>query len=612
MAFAFWVFVFFILTFKITTMNAKFIVLLSLRLALLRNIPTMHTLNRPMKFYFLLTFFVLNGLFASAQSAIEVTYLGDSFEEIERRPKTEFEDSLALKLYLKSIQSDAREKGYLLASWDEVSIKAQPNATATFYLGTQFDKAVIEIAEKDLSFLELHTRINERILSRQAFQPKQIDELLQTFHACYLNNGYPFAQLKLTPKSIDTAESILKLEVTPFQFLVWGDIQVKGDSSISAKYLSNALQIRKGKPYSEKRFNEVSKTLAQINFIQETRGPEILFTPDGAELYVYVKSKEVNSINGFLGLQPNADNTKYQVNGEINLQLLNALKRGESLSLDWRNLQGQTQQLQTQLTYPYLFNSTFGLKGAFELYKRDTSFLELKSKIAVQYQLDAGQTISFFYRRNNSAVLGGAQNNPNLANLANVSSNNYGLGYQRSRVDYIPNPRSGFVLEAEVALGQRTSQRNDSSVVEKSTQVSSEIDLSYYIPLAARHVLRLGNYTRYLETQELFQNELYRFGGLLTQRGFNEDEFFASRLSIFTVEYRFLLDKNSRVFAFFDQSWYENRSLFTRDIPFGFGAGFAFATDIGTFSILYALGSQQGNPIQLSDGKIHFGYLAFF
>ena len=93
----------------------------------------------------------------------------------------------------------------------------------------------------------------------------------------------------------------------------------------------------------------------------------------------------------------------------------------------------------------------------------------------------------------------------------------------------------------------------------------------------------------------------------------NEDELFATTKNIFTLEYRFLLDKNSHIFLFADQTWYENISnKYYNDTPIGFGLGFAFSTNLGTFSISYALGQQLGNQILLSDSKIHFGYIAYF
>lgn len=48
------------------------------------------------------------------------------------------------------------------------------------------------------------------------------------------------------------------------------------------------------------------------------------------------------------------------------------------------------------------------------------------------------------------------------------------------------------------------------------------------------------------------------------------------------------------------------------DQPFGFGAGFSFGTNLGIFSISYALGKQFNNPIELKNGKVHFGYVTYF
>ena len=111
----------------------------------------------------------------------------------------------------------------------------------------------------------------------------------------------------------------------------------------------------------------------------------------------------------------------------------------------------------------------------------------------------------------------------------------------------------------------------------------------------------------------IYQNELFRFGGLNTLRGFNEEELFASVKGLLTVEYRFLLDQSSNVFVFYDQCMYENNALeYFKDRPFGFGAGISFGSKIGIFNITYALGKKFSNPIDFRSSKIHFGYTAYF
>ena len=86
------------------------------------------------------------------------------------------------------------------------------------------------------------------------------------------------------------------------------------------------------------------------------------------------------------------------------------------------------------------------------------------------------------------------------------------------------------------------------------------------------------------------------------------------KYSIFTLEYRFILEQNSYLYVFGDGAWYENNNVknYVTDTPIGFGAGISFETKAGIFSINYALGKQFDNPIQLRSGKIHFGIVNYF
>ena len=165
----------------------------------------------------------------------------------------------------------------------------------------------------------------------------------------------------------------------------------------------------------------------------------------------------------------------------------------------------------------------------------------------------------------------------------------------------------------EAAIGTRKSKDNDSSLIDRSTTGRFSFHTEWFMPVAKRHVVRFASYNEFYYAPTVYQNELYRFGGQMTLRGFNEDELFASSRSVTTIEYRYLLDRNSAVFIFYDQGYYENRAVsYVRDYPYGFGGGLSFGTNLGIFSLSYALGSQQSNPILLKNGKIHFGYVAYF
>lgn len=560
----------------------------------------------------LLILLLLNALYSSGQEKYELAFVNESYQQFIKRPKTSFKDSLSVINYSRELQSSAINKGYILASVDKLEFNNQ-FVIIDFHLGDKFSSCYLDINNEELTFLRKHTRINEKLISRVAFTPNEVKNTLSSILNAYLDNGYPFASVKLDKPEIEANELSAQINITRGPYYTWTKVNVRGDSAISAKYVSNLLGIKIGDSYTESSRNKIAKRIDQVQFLKEIKPSEILFTKEGAELFIYLESIPISSFNGIVGFQPDPITKKIAFTGELNLKLLDVLHRGELLDVKWQSIQAQTQSLDAHINYPFLFNTPFGLDGTFDLYKRDTSFLELKSTVGVQYFLSRGSYIKAYYQNTNSSVLSGGYNNPSFSKLGNIKSNSYGLSYTTNNVDYLPNPTRGFKILLESNAGLRKSQINDSSIIVKSLIYQAKLKIDYFIPLHKRHVLRLSNFTEFYSADEIFENEVYRYGGLSNQRGFNEDELYATTKSTTTIEYRFLLDKNSHVFAFYDQSWYENNSnSYYNDTPFGFGLGFAFSTNFGVFSISYALGKQLNNPILFSNSKVHFGYNVYF
>lgn len=564
-----------------------------------------------MRTYYLFLFLLLS--FTSfSQKTYQLSFANENHVDFIKHPTTTFKDSVSVVNYVRALQSSAIIKGYLLASIDELTFSNRI-ATLDFFLGELFDKANVTMEQDEMDFIRKNSTLNERFISQLAFTPKALASALKSIHKTYLNNGYPFARLQFVNVVITGANMSADLKVDRGKLYVWEEIHVKGDSTIGQNYISSLLGIKVGDVYDESLLKKIKSRVKQVSFMKEIKPHEILFTKSGAELFLYLKSNPVSSVNGVVGLQPNPVTQRVSFTGELNLKLLNTLKRGELLDIRWQSIRDQTQSLKARVNYPFLFKTSFGLDGNFDLYKRDTSFIELRTTAGVQYFMSHGSYIKAFYQNIQSTVLSGGKNNPTFAKLGSTASNNYGLSYVRQSLDYLPNPSSGYQFQVTGSAGTRTFQLNDSSEVISSLILKGEVDAELFIPLAKRHVLRLANHTEFYNTEEIFQNELFRFGGLTSQRGFNEDELVASTLTTSTLEYRFLLDQDSHVFAFYDQTWYENNSnTYTNDQPFGFGVGFSFSTNLGVFSISYALGKQLNNPVLLSNSKVHFGYIAYF
>jgi outer membrane protein assembly factor BamA len=547
------------------------------------------------------------------QKNYKLTFSTNAYQNFKKIPTDRFTDSIQAHTYLKLFQSSAVKEGYLLASIDSISY-LKNELKAGFYLGPIFKKAFLTISNEDIQFFKKHMHVNEKFLTGISFSPNTISSILNKMQNTLENNGYPFGKVSLDSVTIKNENLYANVIVQKNQFFKWTEIHIKGDTSISKVFLTNIIRIKEGDKYNADELKSISQRLKQINFLKEIKPHEILFTNSGVELFLYIKSNPVSSVNGAVGLQPDSKSEKVSLTGDLSLKLLNTLKKGELLDFNWKSLQSQTQSVKAKLNYPFILNSPFGIDAQLNLYKRDTTYLETKSNIGIQYFLKGGNYFKVFYQNYSSSILSGGKNNPNFVNLGSVKSNNYGISLNRKQLDYVPNPSRGFVLESEISIGTKKFKITDTSAVINSNNFRGEVNMEFYVQVAKRHILKLSNQTEFYNNEKIFQNEVYRFGGLNSQRGFNEEELFATTKSIVSIEYRFLVDKNSRAFLFYDQSWYENNSTISyyNDKPFGFGAGFSFGTNLGIFSISYGLGKQLDNPILIRNGKIHFGYITYF
>ncbi|MBL4752243.1 MAG: BamA/TamA family outer membrane protein [Flavobacteriales bacterium] len=353
--------------------------------------------------------------------------------------------------------------------------------------------------------------------------------------------------------------------------------------------------------------------------MKETKPATLKFTDKSTTLYLNLADKKASRFNGVLGFLPQSKATdKLIVTGEAKLKLLNSFGRGELIDFNWRSLQPRTQDLNVNLVYPFLLSTPFGADLKFKLYKRDTLYLDVFTTAALQYLMRGGSALKVFVHNKETRVLG---RGPGTAIYSNVKSTLYGMGYKVRRLDYALNPRKGFSASIEGAVGGKRIKNdpdlNPDSVDTRSVEYEGIAAIDGFVPLAGRHVLHLGLTGGHRSSKSMFVNELYRLGGLQSLRGFDEETIFASSYVTYLLEYRYLLEQNSFLYAFFNGAYYENEinrvnKVTWVDTPFGYGAGITFETKAGIFSVNYALGQQLGNPADLKAARVHFGIVSSF
>ncbi len=513
------------------------------------------------------------------------------------------------------------DNAYLAAAYDSV---AMDSLSMKVYLnfGAQYKWASLKPGNVDEGVLS-EIGFREKLYSNKPLYFKSVKRIQEKLITYYENNGYPFASVKLDSVVINDEKIAAVLNLTKNSEIKIDSVVINGTAQIATVYIYNYLGIKPGSLYDESQLKKVNTRIAELPFVRSTKPASVTFTDKFNKLILTLEKKRASQFDGVVGILPDNVTGKILFTGEVRLKLQNGLGRGELIDLNWRRLQTQTQDLKARLVYPFILRTPFGLDYNFKLYKKDTTFLDVNQNIGVQYLFIGGNYLKVFYNNKTSTLLStkGLENATTLPANADVSTNMYGLGLKYEKLDYRLNPRKGFNILINASAGTKKIKKNDKLnpvVYEKiklsSALYTSDFEGNVFLPIANRSTIKVGAQAAFIYGETTFQNELFRIGGLKTLRGFDEESIYASTYSIFTLEYRFILEQNSYMYVFGDIAPYENNNSkeYIRDNPYGFGAGISFETKAGIFSINYALGKQFSNPIELRSGKIHFGIVNYF
>lgn len=437
-------------------------------------------------------------------------------------------------------------------------------------------------------------------INQQLIDPIQLQSLVQDSLNWYLNNGYPFAEVKMS--YISGPSPTVKMLVNKGPEVRWGNLLVKPEGVVKEKVLANLLQIEKDTPFNEQQLQQAQFQVAGNLPFKLLRAPEWMLNNQQADVYFYLERIKMSSATGIIGLQQNPGTQKNALVGELNLQLQNTWQRNEKFVLHWRSIAPQTQMLKAALSWPYIGGSSYGMNAGFSLYRRDTTFLEIKGNLGLSYLLAKNWQLMALLDFWQSNALASAASSNNLNSFSTLS---YGVGIQRQQLDFHPNPRKGMQFKASYLVGNKSAQ-------EDILTWRLELAQRYFLPLFKRQVLSISQQFEHIQAASIFSNELYRFGGLERMRGFDEDAFFASTIAYGGLEYRFLLDQYAHFLVFTDWAWLENSVLNQQNTIYAVGLGLVMGSENGQFKLSYALGSELGNVLKLNAGKLHVGFISYF
>lgn len=522
-------------------------------------------------------------------------------------------DEAGLKTYLTELKDLCYKKGYYACSVDSIGEDSLSYNTF-FYFGNRFDGINLRTGNLD-KFSANEIKFKEGKVSVQ-----ELNFLIEDLLKYAEDNGYPFASFQLDSlvinnNGIQAAINFLKKRQVKIDSLI-----IKGNTKTAKGLIKSIIGIKPGAPYKESLIKKADRILSELPYITVTKKAEVLFVEDFAKLYLHLDKKKSNHFYGVIGVLPNNNTTgKIMINGEVKLNLLNAFGRGEVIDINWKSLEKGSQDLKVHLAYPYILSTPFGLSYKFSLYKKDTSYLTINHNIGLKYQFNSSGYVKIISDLSESNLLNttALATATVLPDFADVKVRLFGIETAWERYNYKFNPMKGYGLFFYASGGNRKIEKNDDiqdylydNMKMKSSQFKFLADIEVYIPLFKKTTLLLRSENAFLISSGMFENELFKLGGLKTLKGFDDESITASNYDVLLAEFRYLFEKNSYVAAFVNAAYYEKRTYhgYVKDIPYGLGAGVAFDTKIGVFMVYYALGSEFSRPLSFKQSKIHFGF----
>ena len=402
--------------------------------------------------------------------------------------------------------------------------------------------------------------------------------------------GYPLATIRLSNINIRAAHVIANLEIDK-------NIQKRINSISIAKNNQSNFRFPKGhltqiiKKYrntllTKFSLDKLKEEFDEYNFVQQSKYPETLFTKDSTKIYVYLEKQNANNFDGFIGFNSN-DNQKLTLSGYLDLQLENILNSGEEFRLNWKSDGNNQTTFNTTLELPYLFGSPIGLKGYLNIFKQDSTFQNTRSGIEASYFIKYNTRIYLGREATSSSDI----QNSNNSNISDFKSEFYTttLLYNKKDQKNFMNPIQTSI-SLKIGIGKRENT-NSQTIENTNKQTYLDLKSSHTIYLNAKNHFNAKAIFQTLNSKNHGVNELYRFGGFKSIRGFQENSLEAKTYFVLATEYRYVINPTIYLHTVTDYSYFIlptttiTTTYFKNSISFGGGIGLQTKSGILNFTI---------------------------
>lgn len=415
--------------------------------------------------------------------------------------------------------------------------------------------------------------------------------------------GFPLVKIRL--KNHEQKNNILysELEVKNEKRRTLDNIVINGYEKFPKSHLKNILRFYKNKTFNQENLEKLNNDFNKFKFVKQTKYPEILFTKDSTKVYVYLEKNKANSFDGFIGFTNDDERQKLVINGYLDLQFQNLLNGGEKINIYWKSDGKNQKTFNASTELPYLFKSPLGLKAQLYIFKQDSIFQNTQTNLDLGYYFNYNTRVYVGYQEVESS---------NIQNTISTNLSDFSTVFYTGSFEFINNDINSIlfpdktILNLKIGTGKREASKFDDS------QFFSKLDISHNFYLNSKNSVNLKSQNAYLKSNNYLINELFRFGGINSIRGFNENSLQGNLFGSLLLEYRYLTTQNLYIHTITDYAYLQDKATNQNNSLLGLGLGLGLITKNGLFKIVYANGSTGSQNIELKNSIVQISFKSQF
>ncbi len=519
--------------------------------------------------------------------------------------QTNFSDFASLKKETDTIHLKIQRMGYIESELLEIQKENDSSYTAHFFFGKKYNELKIFYSEEDFNQKELQRVTSETTDTYFILPFETIPNSLKKLTALRNQKGNAFARLRLIDFTKDENDKLsATLAVANGNIRIVDSIAIKGYEKFPQSFIRYYAGVKKGAVFNQQKLITQNENLNSLGFVSTIKPPEALFRKDSTVVYFYLEKQNNNLFDGILGFATNEDTQKLEFNGYLNLELNNNLNYGEQLLINYKSDGKEQVNFRTKLTLPYVFKTPFGVSGELKIFKRDSTFITTEQQLKATYQINPTSTTYIGYRSYDSS---------NLLDIA-VAGNpveNFKSKFLIAGATYLkPQNKILFPIKTAISIDAGIGIRDTEGKTEDQLRV--EATLNNIFNLNFKNSIFLQNITSVLFSDTYLVNELFRFGGINSIRGFNENSIDASLFSILNTEYRYQFNDGVYIHSIIDFGYFENETQSLKQNLYSYGVGLGLNTKAGLFKFNIANGNSESQDFNFSNTKIQISVSSKF